>query len=135
MSRSIKFIFILIYSSITCDWCLGTTHNRGDLLPPPPPAYLDIFPDHPSGSEVIHQHTDDCSCDTPISSNYQHQLNETVRCLQEIVSNTLRSRTDELASERTGRIARYSDILNFLFLYFIIKILFCMIKISTFIDF
>ena len=134
MSRSIKFIFILIYSSITCDWCLGTTHNRGDLLPPPPPAYLDIFPDHPSGTEVIHQHTDDCSCDTPISSNYQHQLNETVRCLQEIVSNTLRSRTDELASERTGRIALYSDILTFYF-YIIIKIWFCMIKISTFIDF
>ena len=133
MSRSIKVMFILIYLSITFDWWLGTTHNRGDILPPPPPAYLDIFPEHPSGTEVIHQHSDDCSCDTTISSNYQHQLNETVRCLQDLLSSTNRSQTDNITPERTGKIALWTNIWTFYFYIIIIKIC-CMIKICTFID-
>ena len=39
---------------------LGTVHNnnRGDLIPPPPPAYLDLFPELPGLIEEDHSQSD-----------------------------------------------------------------------------
>ena len=52
---------------------------RGELVPPPPPAYVDIFPDHPNLIEEVN-HLDDSSSEPATASSVQS--NEVVSSLQ-----------------------------------------------------
>ena len=52
---------------------------RGELVPPPPPAYIDIFPDHPNLIEEVNQ-LDDSSSEPATASSVQS--NEVVSSLQ-----------------------------------------------------
>lgn len=89
---------------------LGTSHcnNRGDLVPPPPPAYLDIFPERPSLTEEVQSFSDSNSevGVTPPSNSVQ-QSNEISTSQQAVVTESAQSVIENIQNRNSEIRGKY----------------------------
>ena len=96
---------------------LGTVHNsnRGDLIPPPPPAYLDLFPELPGLIEEDHTHSDATS---NVDRVYQFsQLSDALRASeQSAVPDSVIDNTASTENLGTVKYVRFT-VLIFVFCY------------------
>jgi hypothetical protein len=88
---------------------IGTVHssNRGDLIPPPPPAYLDLFPELPGLIEEEHTDSDATS---NVDRVYQFsQLSDALRaCEQSAVPDAITENTANVENLGTVKYVRFT---------------------------
>ena len=79
-----KLCLVQLNNLYYSDHFLATSRNiRGELVPPPPPAYIDIFPDNPNLIEEVNQFNDTSSQSATTSSV---QSNDVISSLHAVLS-------------------------------------------------
>ena len=94
-------IFLDQLTNFYCsDHFVATSRNiRGELVPPPPPAYIDIFPDNPNLIEEVNQFNDTSSQSATTSSV---QSNDVISSLQAVLSESDQTIDENTAHEYQG---------------------------------
>ena len=76
----------------------GTIHNsnRGDLIPPPPPAYLDLFPELPGLIEDNHTESADATSNVDRVYRFSQLSNALSACQHSAVPDTVIDNTGDI---------------------------------------
>ena len=97
---SFETCFIRLANLYYTENLLAPSRNiRGELVPPPPPAYIDIFPDNPNLIEEVNQFNDSVSYPATISSA---QSNEVISSLQAVLSESGQQIDNNITHEYQG---------------------------------